>query len=100
MKPPDPVKFNQMSKPQPYKCLWVLSRLLAMFFLSVLIPSSPHWGHVIIPKPRTNAMKRTVMYRAMFQWNKLPYFIIQAASKERFKKHLKRLFLGRGRQNI
>ncbi len=57
-------------------------------------------GHVSIPLPRTNAMKRTAMYRAISQWNRLPYAITQAASKECFKKQLKRFVLGTDIHNV
>lgn len=43
-------------------------------------------AHVSIPLPKSNAMKRTAMYRACSQWNRLPYAITQARSKESKKK--------------
>lgn len=42
-----------------------------------------------VKMPRTNAMKRTVMYRAMTAWNSLPPAITMIEEKQKFKKHLK-----------
>ena len=42
-----------------------------------------------LPRPRTNAMKKSVMYRAMSQWNALPPAITNIESIYRLKKKLK-----------
>lgn len=49
--------------------------------------------HFTLPLPRTNARKRTVMYRAASQWNKLPPNIIKISNKWRFKKTLKKAMI-------
>lgn len=46
-------------------------------------------GNFTLPRVRTNAIKRTVMYRAMYEWNLLPGHISQENSKTRFKYLLK-----------
>lgn len=43
-------------------------------------------GSFTLPKARTNAVKRMVIYRAMRDWNALPEHIAQENSKIRFKK--------------
>ena len=46
-------------------------------------------GRFTAPKPKTNAMKNTVMYRAMTFWNSLPLCITEIKDKRHFKKRLK-----------
>lgn len=46
-------------------------------------------GHLTLPFPRTNLLKRTVMYRSMSSWNSLPFHITLAQNKLSFKKTLK-----------
>uniref|UniRef100_A0A0E9XZN7 Uncharacterized protein n=1 Tax=Anguilla anguilla TaxID=7936 RepID=A0A0E9XZN7_ANGAN len=46
-------------------------------------------GCFTLPLPKTNALKKTVMYRAMSTWNKLPQHLTQIISKISFKKKLK-----------
>lgn len=52
-------------------------------------------GNFILPKARTNAIKRTVMYRAMFEWNLLQRNVTQENGKIRFKMLLKKHLLTR-----
>ena len=47
-------------------------------------------GHMVKLKPRTNAVCRSVMFRAITIWNTLPLIIIEAPSKASFKRLLKR----------
>ena len=46
-------------------------------------------GNFTLPKARTNAIKRTVIYRAMQEWNALPVHITHENSKNTFKRLLK-----------
>ena len=46
-------------------------------------------GDMVKEKPRTNAVCRTVMYRAITIWNTLPTRITEAPSKASFKRFLK-----------
>lgn len=45
--------------------------------------------HFTLPLPRTNALKRSVMYRAVTYWNRLPPHLIRIDNKSSFKKKLK-----------
>lgn len=47
-------------------------------------------GHMVKEKPRTNAVCRSVMFRAISIWNTLPTIITEAPSKASFKRLLKR----------
>ena len=47
-------------------------------------------GDMVKEKPRTNAVCRSVMYRAINIWNTLPNMITEAPSKASFKRLLKR----------
>lgn len=51
--------------------------------------------HFTLPLPRSNALKRTVMYRAIAYWNRLPPNIIRIDNKLRFKKKLKEAIIGK-----
>lgn len=42
-----------------------------------------------LPLPRTNALKKTVMYRAIVYWNMLPQHLTVAGNKSGFKKKLR-----------
>ena len=44
---------------------------------------------IYLPGAKTNAMKRTVTYRAIVTWNKLPIHVRQADNKYDFKKMCK-----------
>lgn len=46
-------------------------------------------GRFTVPRPRSNAMRRTVMYRAMSFWNSLPLEITEIKGKMHFKKNTK-----------
>ena len=50
-------------------------------------------GRFTALKPRTNAMKNTVMYRAMTFWNSLPVCITSINSKRHFKNRLKHFLI-------
>ena len=50
-------------------------------------------GRFTAPKPRTEAMKNTVMYRAMTFWNSLPVCITEIKGKRHFKERLKRFLI-------
>ena len=45
-------------------------------------------GLFIVPKSRTNSIKRTVLYRALIAWNFLPSHIAQINSKPGLKKQI------------
>lgn len=47
-------------------------------------------GQFTIPLPNSNALRRTVMYRAVIEWNKLPSSLIAQAHKTCFKRILKK----------
>lgn len=42
-----------------------------------------------LPQPRTNALRKTVLYRAVVHWNRLPHYLILNRNKVGFKKKLK-----------
>ena len=46
-------------------------------------------SHFALPLPRTNAVKKTVMYRAISYWNMLPPHLTIIRNKFGFKKKLK-----------
>ena len=46
-------------------------------------------GHFTCPLPRTNALKKTVMYRAIAYWNVLPSYVNLTRNKCDFKRKLK-----------
>ena len=46
-------------------------------------------GHFTFPLPRTNALKKTVMYRAIAYWNVLPSYVTLTRNKCDFKRKLK-----------
>ena len=46
-------------------------------------------GDLVLPRPRTNYLKSTVHYRAIFSWNKLPVSTRLANNKSSFKNILK-----------
>ena len=46
-----------------------------------------------LPKPNTNYLKRTVAYRAMTLWNKMPDFIQKSDSKKTFKTSYRKYYL-------
>lgn len=52
-------------------------------------------GNFILPRVRTNAMKRTMVYRGISEWNALPRNIKQENSKSTFKFLLKKYLLSR-----
>ncbi len=43
-----------------------------------------------LPLPRTNALKKTLMYRAVAYWNKLPSQLILMGNKSNLKRKLKK----------
>lgn len=45
--------------------------------------------HFTLPLPRSNALKRTTMYRAITYWNKLPSHLTMMKNKTRFKNILR-----------
>ena len=45
--------------------------------------------HFTLPIPKSEALRRTAVYRAVSQWNKLPPLIIKIDNKWRFKKKVK-----------
>ncbi len=47
----------------------------------------------MLPLPRTNALKRMVMYRAIAYWNRLPLYLILIENKTSFKKKLKEAYI-------
>ena len=49
-------------------------------------------GKYIIPKSRTNSKQRTVLYRAMVEWNSLPGHIVKTQNNIGFKKQIKEFF--------
>ena len=51
-------------------------------------------GTFVVPRANTNALQRTVGYRAITAWNSMPTFITQISSKASFKKQVK-IFLGK-----
>ena len=55
-------------------------------------------GRFTTPKPNTDAMRGSVMYRAMSMWNALPYEITVTEGKQSFnrkvKTHFSRILLG------
>lgn len=50
-------------------------------------------GKYIIPKSRTNSKQRTVLYRAMVEWNSLPGHIAKIQNIMGFKKQIKEFFM-------
>ena len=46
-------------------------------------------GHFILPAPQTNALKKTVIYRAIAFWDVLPPNLILARNTFSFKRKLK-----------
>lgn len=50
-------------------------------------------GNYTIPATNTNSKQRTVLYRAMAEWNALPDHILKAQSKITFKKQIKQYFM-------
>lgn len=50
-------------------------------------------GDIVLPNPKTNSMKRTVLYRAIKTWNELPLDIREDTGKKTFKRKLKRYLL-------
>ena len=46
-------------------------------------------GHFTFSLPRTNALKKTVMYRAIAYWNVLPSYLTLTRNKCDFKRKLK-----------
>ena len=51
-------------------------------------------GYFTLPKTKT-AAQRTVIYRAMKEWNSLPDFVIQQKNMISFKNKLKDYYLAR-----
>lgn len=51
--------------------------------------------HFTLPLPRTNALKRTTMYRAVTYWNKLPLHLTMINNKARFKNKLREAVFSR-----
>ena len=51
--------------------------------------------HFTLPVPKSNALKRTVMYRAETQWNELPPKLIQIKNKDSFKLSLKKAIINK-----
>src|SRR4029434_6440262 len=52
-------------------------------------PPNTQSGHFTFPLPRTNALKKTVMYRAIAYWNVLPSYLTLTRNKCDFKRKLK-----------
>ena len=52
-------------------------------------------NHFTLPIPKKEALRRTAVYRAVLQWNKLPPLIIKIDNKWRFKKKLKEAIMGK-----
>ena len=50
-------------------------------------------GKLILPRARTNAMKRTMVFRGISEWNALPRTIRRENSKSTFKFLLKKYLL-------
>ena len=48
-----------------------------------------------LPLPRTNSLRRTVLYRAVAEWNRLPPDLLLLESRSSFKNKLKKMFLER-----
>ncbi len=46
-------------------------------------------GDIVQPNPKTNSLKRTVLYRAIKTWNELPLVNRQDKRKKSFKKRLR-----------
>lgn len=47
-------------------------------------------GKFTLPKPKTDALKKTVMYRAITYWNRFPSHLVLMSSRVGFKKILGR----------
>ena len=103
-----------------HECLsWLMveQRLLAsltLFFRSICFSNKPNCLYKLIqytsninnystrqvvmerftvPMAKSNAIKKTVMYRAMSIWNTLPHTIIDIKVRKQFKKQLKIVYL-------
>lgn len=50
-------------------------------------------GKYTFPKSRTNSKQRTVLYRAMVEWNSLPGHIAKIKNIISFKKQIKEFFM-------
>ena len=46
-------------------------------------------GQIMLPHPKSNALKKTVIYRAITHWNSCPLHIRQSSNKSTFKYHLR-----------
>lgn len=46
-------------------------------------------GHIMTPYPKTNFMKKTVLYRAIVIWNNIPIEVHQLCNKLSFKSSLR-----------
>ena len=50
-------------------------------------------GRFILPRANTNVLKKSVLFRAILEWNALPLYIVLTNSKERYKFLLKQFLL-------
>lgn len=50
-------------------------------------------GQIMLPCPKSNALKKTVIYRAINHWNNCPLYIRQSNNKSSFKYDLRMHFL-------
>ncbi len=50
-------------------------------------------GRFILPMANTNVLRKSVLFRAILEWNSLPLYIVLTDSKERYKFLLKQFLL-------
>ena len=64
-------------------------RLFLVTQCMVITLGLPVMGQLVLPRPKSNSLKRSFIYRSLSLWNDLPRHLCSINSKLTFKKHLR-----------